>query len=61
MKRELIDILIPRNIMIYVDIGGHPPVPIGSSCQFLVQHVLMYFFVMVGPTLLGLSKAPHIF
>jgi hypothetical protein len=41
-----------------VDIGGHPPIPTGS---FLVQHVLMYFFVMVGFTLLGLSEALHIF
>jgi hypothetical protein len=43
-----------------MDIGGHPPVPIGSSCQFLVQHILLYFFVILGSTLLGLSEALHI-
>jgi hypothetical protein len=43
--------------MIQVDIGGHPPVPTGSSCQFLVQHVLLYFFVIVGSTLPGLSES----
>jgi hypothetical protein len=47
--------------VIQVDIGGHPPVPTGSFCQFLVQHVLLYFFVIVGSTLLGLSEALHIF
>jgi hypothetical protein len=47
--------------MIQVDIGGHPPIPTGSSCHFLVQHVLLYFFVIVGSTLLGLSEALHIF
>jgi hypothetical protein len=49
------------SIMIQVDIGGHPPVPTGSSCQFLVQHVLLYFFVIVGSTFLGLSESLHIF
>jgi hypothetical protein len=44
-----------------VDIGGHPHVPTGSSCQLLVRHVLLYLFVIVGPTLLGLSEALHIF
>jgi hypothetical protein len=44
-----------------VDIGGHPPIPTSSSCQFLVQHVLLYFFVIEGSTLLGLYEALHIF
>ena len=44
-----------------MDIGGHPPVPTSSSCQFLVQHILLYFFVIVVSTLLGLSQALHIF
>jgi hypothetical protein len=44
-----------------VDIGGHPPIPTGLSCSFLVQHVLMYFFVIVRSTLLGLSESLHIF
>ena len=48
-------------ILIQVDIGGHPPIPIGSSCQFLVHHVLLYLFVIVGSTLLGFSEALHIF
>jgi hypothetical protein len=39
--------------LIQVYIGGHPPILIGSSCPFLVQHVLLYFFVIVGYTLLG--------
>jgi hypothetical protein len=47
--------------LIQVDIGGHPLVPTRSSCQFLVQHILMYFFVIVGSTLLGLSQSIHIF
>jgi hypothetical protein len=47
--------------LIQVDIGGHPPVPTGSSCQFSVQHVLLYFFIILGSTLLGLSQALHIF
>jgi hypothetical protein len=34
--------------LIRVDIGGHPPILTGSSCLFLVQHVLMYLFVIVG-------------
>jgi hypothetical protein len=47
--------------VIQVDIGGHSPILTGSSCQFLVQHILLYFFVIVGSTLLGLSEALHIF
>ena len=47
--------------LIQVDIGGHPPIPIGSSCLFLVQHILLYLFVIVGYTLLRLSEALHIF
>jgi hypothetical protein len=47
--------------MIQVDIGGHPPVITGSYFQFLVQHILLYFFVIMGSTLLGLSKSLHIF
>jgi hypothetical protein len=48
-------------MVIQVDIGGYPPIPTGSSCSFLVQHVLLYFFVIVGSTLLGPSEALHIF
>jgi hypothetical protein len=47
--------------LIQVDIGGHPPIPAGSSRQFLVQHILLYFFVIMGSTLLGLSESIHIF
>jgi hypothetical protein len=47
--------------MIQLAIGGHPPIPAGSSCLFLVQHVFMYFFVIMGCTLLGLSESLHIF
>jgi hypothetical protein len=47
--------------LIQVDISGHPLIPTGSSCPFLVQHVLLYFFLIVGSTLLGLSEALHIF
>jgi hypothetical protein len=47
--------------MIQLDIGGHPPIPTGSSCPFLVQHILLYFFVIVGSTFMGLYKALHIF
>jgi hypothetical protein len=47
--------------LIQVDIGGHPPIPTGSFCRFLVQHVLLYFFVIMGSTLLGLSGSLHIF
>jgi hypothetical protein len=46
---------------IQMDIGIHPLVPTGSSCQFLVQHFLLYFFLIVGYTLLRLSKSLHIF
>jgi hypothetical protein len=44
-----------------VNIGGHPSIPTGSSYQFLVQHALLYFFVIVGSTLSGLSESLHIF
>ena len=44
-----------------MDIDGHPPNPTLSSCQFLVQRILMYFFVIVGSTLPGLFEALHIF
>jgi hypothetical protein len=47
--------------LIQVDIGGHTPILTVSSCPFLVQHFLLYFFVIVGSTLLGLSEALHIF
>jgi hypothetical protein len=47
--------------VIQMDIGGHPPIPTSSSCLFLVQHVLLYFFIIVGSTLMGLSEALHIF
>ena len=43
-----------------MDIGGHPPIPIGSSCPFFVQDVLMYFFVIIGSRLLVFSEVPHI-
>jgi hypothetical protein len=43
-----------------VDIGGHPPVPTVSFCQFLVQRVLLHFFVIVGYMILGLFRALHI-
>jgi hypothetical protein len=47
--------------LIQEDIGGHPPIPTRSSCKFLVQHILVYFFVIMGSTLLGWTKALHIF
>jgi hypothetical protein len=47
--------------LIQLAISGHPPIPTGSSCPFLVQHILLYFFVIVDSTLLGLSKSLHIF
>jgi hypothetical protein len=47
--------------LIQVDIGGHSSIPTCSFFQFLVQHVLLYLFIMVGSTLLGLSKSLHIF
>jgi hypothetical protein len=53
--------VISRQRMTQVDIGGHPPVPIGSSCQFLLHHVLLYFFVIVGSILLGMSESLNIF
>jgi hypothetical protein len=58
---QWIPLLTKRGGLIQVDIGGHPHVPIGSSCQFLVQHVLLYLFVIVGSTLLGLFEDLHIF
>jgi hypothetical protein len=53
--------LIKLGKLIQVDIGGHPPIPIGSPLQVLLKHGLLYFFVIVGSTLLGLSKALHNF
>jgi hypothetical protein len=47
--------------LIQLSIGGHPPIPTGCSCPFLVQHVLLYFFVIVVSTLLGLCESLHIF
>jgi hypothetical protein len=44
-----------------VDIGGHPPIQTRSSCQFLVQRVLLYFFVIVGSTLSRMSEGLQIF
>ena len=44
-----------------MDIGGQQSVPTGSSCHFLVHHILLYLFVIVGSTLPGLSEAIHIF
>ena len=44
-----------------MEIGEHPPIPIGSSWQFLVQHVLLFLFVIVGYTLSRLFEALHIF
>jgi hypothetical protein len=64
VEKELgkyIKTLRTNNALIQLAIGGHPPIPIGSSCLFLVQHILLYFFVIVGSTLLGLSEALHIF
>jgi hypothetical protein len=45
---------------IQVDIGGHPPIPTSSSCQFLIQHVLTYFFIIAGYTLQWMSESIHI-
>jgi hypothetical protein len=42
---------------IQVDIGGHPPIPTGSSCLFFIQHIFLYCFIIVNSTLLGFSKA----
>jgi hypothetical protein len=56
------DPLLPKGGgFIQIDICGHPPIPTGSSCLFLVQYVLLYFFVIVGSTLLGLSESIHLF
>jgi hypothetical protein len=46
--------------LIKVDIGGHPLIPTGSSCPFFFQHILLYYFIIVIYTLLGLSESPHI-
>jgi hypothetical protein len=46
--------------MIQLDIGGHPPIPTGSSCPFFIQHVFLYCFIIVSSTLLGMSEASHI-
>jgi hypothetical protein len=43
-----------------VDIGGHPPIPTGSSCPFFIQHIFLYCFIIVSYTLLGCLK-PHTF
>jgi hypothetical protein len=29
------------DLLIHVDIGGHPPIPTGSSCSFFIQHVFL--------------------
>ena len=47
--------------LIQMDIGSHPPSPTDSSWKFLVQHVLLYFFVIVGSTLMGIFESLHIF
>ena len=47
--------------LIQVDISGHPYIPTDSSWHFLAWHILLYFFVIVGSTLLGLSEALHSF
>ena len=44
-----------------MDIGYHAPIPTGSSCPYLVQLVLLYFFVILGSTLLWMSEALHMF
>jgi hypothetical protein len=46
--------------LIQVEIGGYTPIPTSSSCPFFVHHVLLHFFLILGSTLLGMSKAPHI-
>jgi hypothetical protein len=43
-----------------MDIGGHPHIPTGSSCLFLIQHVYLFYFIIVSSLLLGLSEASHI-
>jgi hypothetical protein len=60
-SRQWRPLILKGGGLIQVDIGGHPPVPIGSSCHILVQHVLLYFFVIMGSTLPGMSKDLHIF
>ena len=49
-----------RILMIQVDIGGHPPIPTGSLSLFFVHHVILYYFVVVSSTLLGLYEVAHI-
>jgi hypothetical protein len=44
-----------------MDIGGHPPIPTSSSYMFLVQHIVLYFLVISGSTLLLFSESLHIF
>jgi hypothetical protein len=46
--------------VIQVDIGGHPPIPTGSSCFLFIQNVFLYFFIIMSSTLPGLSEASHI-
>jgi hypothetical protein len=54
--------LIPKGGgLIQVDIGGHPPIPTDSFFHLFVKHVILYFFVIVGSTLLGISISLHIF
>jgi hypothetical protein len=43
-----------------VDIGGHLPIPIGASCPFFIQHIFMYYSIIVSSTLLGLYEVSHI-
>jgi hypothetical protein len=43
-----------------MDIGGHPPIPTGSSCMFLIQHVFMYYFIIVSSLIQGMSESSHI-
>ena len=50
-----------EDVMIQVDIGGHPPIPTSLFCQFLVLHILLHLFSIVGSTLSRLSGALHIF
>jgi hypothetical protein len=54
-------IMFSSSGMIHVDIGGHPPIPTIFSSLFLFQHILLYFFVTVGYTLIRVSKYLHIF
>jgi hypothetical protein len=47
-------------VLIQVDIVGHPPIPTGSSCPFFIQHVFLYYFIIMSYTLLELSRASNI-